>query len=44
MASQAQEFIDLTRLLGDEVQMRVHGKGLIAHIIQTAADQVDVET
>jgi len=42
MASQAQEFIDLTKLVGEEIDLVVHGPGLIAHIIQTAADMDDI--
>lgn len=37
MASQAQEFIDQVSLMGDEIDMQVHGDGLIAHIISTGA-------
>ncbi len=37
MASQAQEFIDLMRKLADEIELVVHGDGLIRHIIETAA-------
>ncbi len=38
MASQASEFRDVVKLLGDEVEMQVHGDGLIAHIIKTGYD------
>jgi 2-polyprenyl-3-methyl-5-hydroxy-6-metoxy-1,4-benzoquinol methylase len=38
MVSQAQEFCDEVRLLGDEVRLVVHGDGLIAHIIKTGAE------
>ena len=38
MASQAQEAIDLFKLLINDVDLAVHGDGLIAHIIQTGAD------
>ena len=38
MASQAQEFLDQMRhLLLDEVEIMVHGDGLIAHILKTGA-------
>ena len=43
MASQAQEFIDLIRFIGDEIELVVHGEGLIAHIIKTAAEGGDLE-
>jgi hypothetical protein len=43
MASQAQEFIDLIRFIGDEIELVVHGDGLIAHIIKTAAEGGDLE-
>lgn len=43
MASQAQEFIDLIRFIGDEIELVVHGDGLIAHIIKTAAESGEVE-
>lgn len=38
MISQAQEFMDLTRLIGDEINLAVHGDGLISHILQTGAE------
>lgn len=37
-ASQASEFRDLVRFLGDEVELCVHGDGLIAHMIATGAE------
>ena len=40
MASQAQEFIDMTRMFGDSIELAVHGDGLIAHIIKTGAQGV----
>jgi hypothetical protein len=42
-ASQAQEFIDLMRMMGSEINLIVHGKGLIAKIIETAASLDDVD-
>jgi len=40
MASQAQEFLDqMKHLLVDEVELLVHGDGLIAHILQTGANE-----
>ncbi|HQR22395.1 MAG TPA: DUF115 domain-containing protein [Burkholderiaceae bacterium] len=38
MVSQAQEFMDLVRFLGDEIELEVYGDGLIAHILRTGAD------
>ena len=38
MWSQAHEFMDMMRALGDEMEMAVYGDGLIAHIIKTAAE------
>lgn len=38
MVSQAEEFMEETKLLGEEVKMVVKGKGLIAHILQTGAE------
>lgn len=43
MCSQAQEFVDIMRLMADEVQLAVHGDGAIAHIIATAATPDDFE-
>jgi hypothetical protein len=43
MVSQASEFRGLVKFLGDEVEMKVYGDGLIAHMIQTGADLADKE-
>jgi len=43
MASQAQEFIDQVRMMGDEVKMIVYGDGLISHILKTGADLFDFD-
>lgn len=37
MVSQAAEFRDLIRFMGDEVQIAVYGEGLIAHMLVTGA-------
>jgi len=37
MLSQAEEFQGLAKALGDELEMLVHGDGLIAHMIKTGA-------
>jgi hypothetical protein len=36
--AQASEFRDLVGLMADQVEMKVYGNGLIAHMIQTGAD------
>jgi SAM-dependent methyltransferase len=38
MASQAQEFLDIMKLLADEVQLEIYGEGLISYILQTGAE------
>lgn len=38
MLSQAQEFRGLVGFLGDEVELAVHGDGLIAHMVKTGAE------
>jgi len=37
MYSQAREFIQMVKMLGDEIELDVKGDGLIAHIIKTGA-------
>lgn len=37
MVSQAAEFMDLIKFLGDEIELIVEGDGLIAHILKTGA-------
>lgn len=43
MISQAQEFQDLVKFLGNEMQVEVYGDGLIKHILTTGASMADVE-
>jgi hypothetical protein len=43
MASQAQEFVGVVKMLGDEVQLSVYGDGLIAHILKVGADALDID-
>ena len=38
MYSQAREFIQMVKMLGDELELDVKGDGLIAHIIKTGAE------
>lgn len=37
MASQANEFMDLIKYLGDEIELEIYGGGLLAHILKTGA-------
>jgi hypothetical protein len=43
MCSQCQEFVDIMRLMADEVELAVRGDGAIAHIVRTAATPDDFE-
>jgi hypothetical protein len=43
MVSQAQEFMDLIRFMGSELELEVYGDGLIAHILKTGAELSDLE-
>lgn len=38
MHSQAEEFLNLSKFLGDELNIIVHGDGLIAHLVKTGAE------
>lgn len=38
MATQAQEFVDLIKVFGDEIEIEVHGDGLLRHILIHGAD------
>lgn len=40
MAVQAQEFITITRMLADEIEMEIYGDGLIAHIVRSHAEEI----
>jgi SAM-dependent methyltransferase len=42
MVSQAQEFIDLIRMMGEEIELEVYG-GLLHHILETGASLADLE-
>jgi SAM-dependent methyltransferase len=37
MVSQAQEMLDLIRVLGDVIDLAIHGDGLLAYLLQTGA-------
>jgi len=41
MFSQAKEFIDITKAIGEHFNIAVHGDGLISHIIKTGATQLE---
>ena len=43
MLSQAQEFMDLIKFIGDEINLNVQGDGLLAHILNTGARLADEE-
>jgi hypothetical protein len=38
MVSQAQEFIETIKFLGDEIELEIYGDGLLRHILVTGAD------
>ena len=42
MVSQAQEFIDLIKMLGDEIELAVYG-GLLHHILESGASYADIK-
>ena len=42
MLSQAQEFIDLIRMVGDEIELEVYG-GLLHHILESGASMADIK-
>ena len=44
MISQAQEFMDLIKFIGDEVDIEIHGDGLLNHILQTGAELFELDT
>jgi len=37
MVAQAQEMMDLIKFLGDEIELEIHGDGLLSHILETGA-------
>lgn len=43
MAAQAQEFMTLIEVLGEEIEFEVHGDGLLAHILNTGAAMAEAE-
>lgn len=43
-ASQAQEFITMIQMLGDELKLEVYGDGLLAHILKMGASLSDLQS
>lgn len=43
MISQAQEFLDLIRYLGEEIELDVRGDGLLSHILNVGAERAEIE-
>lgn len=41
--AQAQEFIELVKVLGDEIELEIYGDGLLKHIVQTGASLADAQ-
>lgn len=41
--SQAQEFMDLIKMMGNVIELEVYGDGLLAWILQTGADLADLQ-
>jgi 3-isopropylmalate dehydratase small subunit len=42
MISQAQEFIDLIKFMGNEIELEIHGEGLLAGILEAGAAMVSI--
>jgi hypothetical protein len=40
--SQAQEFMDLLKMLGDVIELEIHGDGLLAYILKTGAEMEEI--
>jgi hypothetical protein len=43
MVAQAQQFIDVIKLLGDEIELEVYGDGLLKHILDAGASMSNTE-
>lgn len=41
MTSQAQEFMALVKFLGDEIELEIHGDGMLKHILTVGAEMAD---
>jgi hypothetical protein len=42
MVSQAQEFIDIIKMMGNEIELEIYG-GLLHHILETGASYTDIK-
>ena len=42
MIGQAQSFIDLIKVFGDEIEIEIYGDGLLAHVLRTGAEAANV--
>ncbi len=42
MAAQAQQFIEVIKLLGDEIELEIYGEGLLKHILDAGASMADL--
>ena len=42
MVSQAQEFMSLIQMLGDEIELEIYG-GLLRHILESGASHADIK-
>src|SRR5678815_3534063 len=43
MIAQAHEFMEMIRAIGDEIELDVKGDGLLAHILEVGAEQVELQ-
>jgi len=43
MISQAHEFLDLIKYLGNEIELDMKGDGLLSHILQVGAEQAEIQ-
>jgi len=43
MYSQAEDFLEMVKAVGDEFELIVHGDGLIAHILESSVNELEVE-
>ena len=43
MVSQANDFIEMVKAIGNTFELKVHGDGLIAHILESSADKLEVK-
>ncbi len=43
MMCQAQEFIEIVKMLGDEFELEIYGGGLLSYILETGASYTDIK-